>query len=99
MAMYDWNHNGKNDRMDNYIEYQVYKKVSGEMDKPSYTSSRSSGMSTFGAIVSVIGGLILQALLYTVLDIEVDNVPILVILILWVIFSGIVAVAVDKIGL
>ncbi len=56
-------------------------------------------MSTFGAIVCVIGGLILQAILYTALNIEVDNVPILVILILWVVFSGIVAVVVDKIGL
>ena len=99
MAMYDWNQNGKSDITDNYMEYQIYKKVSGGVDKPSCTPNRSSGMSTFGAILCVIGGLILQALLYTVLDIEVDNVPTLVILILWVVFSGIVAVVVDKIGL
>ena len=25
MAMYDWNHNGKNDRQDDYLEYMIYK--------------------------------------------------------------------------
>ncbi len=99
MAMYDWNHNGKNDMGDNYIEYQIYQDVTGEEHEPSYTPSRSRGMSTCGAIICVIGGLVLQAMLYTTLDIEVDDVPILVILILWVVFSGIVAVVIDKIGL
>ena len=56
-------------------------------------------MSTFGAIISVIAGLVLQAALYTELGIDVDDVPVLVIIILWVVFSAIVAVVVDKIGL
>ena len=99
MAMYDWNHNGKSDITDNYIEYQVYKNVTEGDHEPVHTPSRSKGMSTFGAILCVIGGLILQALFYTLLDIEVDNVPALVILILWVVFSGVVAVVVDKMGL
>ena len=25
MAMYDWNHNGKNDMQDDYLEYMIYK--------------------------------------------------------------------------
>lgn len=99
MAMYDWNHNGKNDMADNFIEYQIYKDVTGQNNESSYTPSRGNGMSTFGAIISVIAGLFLQATLYVALGIEVENVPVLVIIILWVVFSTIAAVVVDKIGL
>ncbi len=56
-------------------------------------------MSTFGAIVSVIAGLFMQAALYVALGIDVENVPVLVIIILWAVFSTIAAVVVDKIGL
>ena len=99
MATHDWNHDGKNDMIYNYIEYHVYKDVTGQNDEPSYTPSRGNGMSTFGAIISVIAGLVLQAVLYTVLGIDVDDVPVLIIIILWVVFSAIAAVVVDKIGL
>ena len=99
MAMYDWNHNGKKDMADNFIEYQIYKDVTSQKGNPSYTPSSGSGMSTFGAIVSVIAGLFLQSALYVTLGIDVDDVPVLVIIILWVVFSAIVAVVVDKIGL
>ena len=99
MATHDWNHDGRNDMMDNYIEYQIYKDVTGQNDEPSYTTSRGNGMSTFGAIISVIAGLVLQAALYTGLGIDVVDVPVLVIIILWVVFSAIAAVVVDKIGL
>ena len=99
MATHDWNHDGRNDMMDNYIEYQIYKDVTGQNDEPSYTPSRGNGMSTFGAIISVIAGLVLQAALYTGLGIEVDAVPVFVIIILWVVFSAIAAVVVDRIGL
>lgn len=99
MALYDWNRDGKNDMMDNFIEYQIYKDVTGEKDKPSYTPSKSNGMSTFGAIVIVIAGLVLQVALYVALGIDVEDVPVLVIIILWAVFSAIAAVVVDKIGL
>ena len=99
MATHDWNHDGRNDMMDNYMEYQIYKDVTGQNDEPSYTPSKGHGMSTFGAIISVIAGLVLQAALYTGLGIEVDDVPVFVIIILWVVFSAIAAVVVDKIGL
>ena len=99
MAMYDWNHNGKNDMADNFIEYQIYKDVTGQNNESSYTPSRGNGMSTFGSIISVIAGLFLQAALYVALGIDVENVPVLVIIILWVIFSTLAAVVVDKIGL
>ena len=56
-------------------------------------------MSTFGAIVCVIAGLFLQATLYVALGIDVDDVPLFVIIILWAVFSSIAAVVVEKIGL
>lgn len=99
MATHDWNHNGKNDMADNFIEYQIYKDVTGQNNESSYTPSRGNGMSTFGAIISVIAGLFLQAALYVALGIDVENVPVLVIIILWVVFSTLAAVVVDKIGL
>lgn len=84
---------------DNFIEYQIYKDVTGQENEPSYTPSRGNGMSTFGAIISVIAGLFLQSALYVTLGIDVDDVPVLIIIILWAVFSGITAVVVDKIGL
>lgn len=99
MAMHDWNHNGKKDMADNFIEYQIYKDVTSQKGPSSYTPSSGNGMSTFGAIVSVIAGLFLQSALYVTLGIDVDDVPVLVIIILWVVFSAIAAVVVDKIGL
>lgn len=30
MALYDWNHNGKKDIVDNYIEYQIYEQTCGD---------------------------------------------------------------------
>lgn len=62
MAIHDWNHDGKKDWQDNYIEYQMYKSSTGKDNEPSYTHSRGSGMSTFGAIISVIAGLFLIGL-------------------------------------
>lgn len=99
MAMHDWNHDGKKDMVDNFIEYQIYKDVTGQKDETSYTPSRGNGMSTFGAIVSVIAGLFLQSALYVTLGIDVEDVPVLIIIILWAVFSAIAAVVVDKIGL
>ena len=99
MAMHDWNNDGKKDWQDNFIEYQIYKDVTGQKEKSSYTPSRGSGMSTFGAIVSVVVGLFLQSALYVMLGINVDDVPVLIIIILWVVFSALAAVVVDKIGL
>lgn len=99
MALYDWNHDGKKDWQDNTIEYQIYKESTGQEDTPSYKPSRGNGMSTFGAAISVVAGLFLQAALYTMLGIDVDDVPVLVIIILWVVFSTLTALVVEKIGL
>ena len=83
MAMYDWNRNEKKDMADNFIEHQIYKDVTGQNEESSYTPSSRNGMFTFGVIISVIAGLVLQSVLYTTLGIDVDDVPVLVIIILW----------------
>lgn len=100
MAMFDWNGNGNiNDMADNFIEYQIYQEISGENEQSFYTPSRGNGMSAFGAVVSVIAGLVLQSALYVTLGIDVDDVPVIIILILWAVFSTIAAMVVDKIGI
>ena len=68
-------------------------------EKSPVPTGRGNGMSTFGAILSVVAGLVLQAILYVVLGIDVENVPVLVIVILWGVFSAIAAVVLSKLGL
>ncbi len=99
MAMFDWNQNGKNDMADNFIEYQIYKDVTGQKDDSSYTPRSGGGISTFGAIVSSLSGLVGQALIYTLLDIDVENVPVIVMIILWIVISTVVAVVAETVGL
>ena len=44
MAFYDWNHNGKKDIQDDYLEYNIYKKSTE--NKTNNSSSNSSGCLT-----------------------------------------------------
>ncbi len=44
MAFFDWNHNGKKDGGDRYIEYHIYKDMTGDGDSEhQYETSTSSG--------------------------------------------------------
>ncbi len=99
MAMFDWNQNGKNDIADNFIEYQIYKDVTGQKDDSSYTPRSGGGISTFGAIISSLSGLVGQAFIYTLLDIDVENVPVIVMIILWIVISAVVGAVADSMGL
>lgn len=90
MSMFDWNQDGKKDMVDNYIEYRVFKDCANKNETATSNSS-GNGMSTFGAIISVIAGLFIQSALYGALGIEVEDVPIMVIVGLWIFFSSIVA--------
>lgn len=53
MAMFDWNHNGKKDWQNNYLEYQIYKEVTNQKVDRYYKSQRGNGMSSFGVLISV----------------------------------------------
>lgn len=97
MALHDWNHNGKDDMMDDYIEYSIYQETMNKKDSSQHSYS-SGGCSRFTAFLIAISGLVIQALLYTILGIDVDNVPALIIWFLWFFFDGLVAVGLAKIG-
>ena len=70
MAMYDWNGNGnKNDMFDNVMEYQIYKKCTGNINNSTPRSSTNSSAGVFlivfiiaaivGAFNEILGALIL----------------------------------------
>lgn len=89
MAMYDWNHDGKKDGIDNFIEYNMYKESTGQSNDNFYSSGHGGGISGFGAILSVIAGLVGQAIIYMALGIEVEDVPVIVMIILWIVISSV----------
>lgn len=98
MALYDWNHDSKNNWQDNYIEYQIYKNSTGQKNNSSYTPS--NGISTFGAILSTIGGLLLGALIVALFAGDnVENVPVIITIILWIICSSVLAVFCENNGI
>ena len=97
MAMYDWNHDGKKDGIDNFIEYNIYKESTGQSNKSSYSRS-SEGISGFGAILSVIAGLVGQVIIYMALGVEVEDVPVIVMIILWIVISSVTGAVLDTIG-
>lgn len=108
MALFDWNRDGKKDWQDDYIEYQVYKDMTdqnkqSEQKLPSGSGGGSGGegMSSFGALVSTVGGLLLFAAMFILLggDAEdMENMPVFLIIVLWALGSGGVAYFVGKLG-
>ena len=97
MAFNDWNHDGRKDWQDNYIEYQIYRDVTGNKNNSSYTSR--NGISTFGAILSTIGGLFLGAGIVALFAGDnVEKVPVFITIILWLICSSVLAVFFDNNG-
>lgn len=45
MAFYDWNHNGKKDIQDDYIEYNIYKESTKNNEHYNYSDNNNSGCS------------------------------------------------------
>lgn len=88
MALYDWNHNGKDDQFDRFMDYQMINdgmKKSGRSGGP----HRGGGMSTLAAFLCVFGGLVIEALIFTVFGVDVDDVSAIVLILLWILFSTI----------
>ena len=97
MAFNDWNHDGRKDWQDNYIDYQIYRDVTGNKNNSSYTPR--NGISTFGAILSTIGGLFLGAGIVALFASDnVEKVPVIITIILWLICSSVLAVFFDNNG-
>lgn len=97
MAFYDWNHDGKKDFTDDFIEYNIYKESTKNSKPSSY--SGGGGISTFGAILSVIAGLVGQVAIYMMLEVEVEDVPVIIMIILWIVISSITGAILDSIGI
>lgn len=98
MAFVDRNGNGKNDIEDDFIEYQIYQN-STKNNNTTSSGSHGDGISTFGAILCVATGWVIRAIIYEVLGIDVEKVPVIVIIILWAVGSTVTAVVAEKIGL
>ena len=90
MAMYDWNGNGRNDRADDYMEYHIA--TSNSEKTPSYGGSSSGS----GGLISVFSALFIESFIFTLLDIDVSDVPMILILLLWIVFSALFAYLVGK---
>jgi len=58
MAFFDWNHDGKNDAIDDFIEYNVYKESSKNNSSQHHIGN---GMSNFGAIAATIASIFIAA--------------------------------------
>lgn len=61
-----------------------------------YARGSGNGMSTFGAIVSVIGGLVAEAMVFTLFGVDVENVSVVVIVILWIVFSFVIGAIISS---
>ncbi|MCF0147105.1 MAG: hypothetical protein HUJ77_01775 [Clostridium sp.] len=57
------------------------------------------GISSFGAILSTILGLVSVAFIFTIFDVNIDNVPTFIIVIMWIINSSVLSVICEIIGI
>lgn len=95
MAICDWSGNKNNEIRSDVTECPVYQH-SAKNNNSTSDINCGVGMSTARAIVSVVEGFLLQSVLYSALGIDITNVPLTVILVLWVVFSALVAVVIEK---
>lgn len=56
------------------------------------------GISYFGALLSVIMGYVVQSALFTFSEVRVEEVPVLVVITLWFVFTTMIMMALDKLG-
>ncbi|MDO4942255.1 MAG: hypothetical protein Q4E73_05345 [Lachnospiraceae bacterium] len=97
--MFDWNHNDKNDMSDNFIEYHLINKDTRKQENQSpYISDRGKGISISGVVISIIAGFLIQPVLYVILGIDVESIPVPVIYLLWIVFSILIATLINKLG-
>lgn len=99
MALYDWNHNGKKDIEDDFIEYEIYKNSTNKNNSKYTKKQNGKEISTFGAILSIILGLVFTAVIFTLFHVNIDNVPTFVIWLIWMINSFILSIIATIIGI
>lgn len=91
MAFIDWDHNGKYDDFDRYMDYQMLNDGIKKGSGGGGGSHRGGGMSTLAAILCVFGGLVVEAIIFAVFKIDVDDVSVIVLIMLWMLFTCILA--------
>lgn len=99
MALHDWNNDGKKDIKDDFIEYTIYNDITKDSKNNHPKAPTKKGISTFGAVLSTILGLVLIAFVFTIFDVNIDNVPTFLIIIFWIINSSILSVICDIFGI
>ena len=97
MAMKDWNGDGKINGMDHYIEGEIFKDSSGT--KGSSHRWREGNLSCFGFIISVDIGFVLEAIIFILLGIDVNDVPTIILLVVLLACIYPVASVLKKIGI
>ena len=60
--------------------------------------TQERGISYFGALLSIIMGYVVQNAMFTFSDVSIKEVPVLVVVVLWFIFTTMIMVALDKLG-
>ena len=98
MALYDWNGNGKKNSTDGFIEYQIYKQSTSKNSSNNYIPRSGGGISTFGAIVAVVGGLFLAAAIVALFGGEEDT-PVFITILLWIVCGSGLCAWLNYIGL
>lgn len=88
--------NGRPDEWDMLIAYHLLKK---DMDKQN-TPKKNSGSecSNLEAILYTVGGFVVMSIILTSLGIDAHDVPVLLIIFLWIVFGIIIMVVVNCIG-
>lgn len=97
MAFYDWDHNGKKDIVDDFIEFQIIKHSMDNHSNNKHMQASGGGISTFGALVATIGGLFLAATILALLG-GGENTPAFITIILWIVCGTGLSIWFDNIG-
>ena len=61
-------------------------------------AAQEKGISYFGALLSIVMGYVVQNTLFTFSEVKTEEVPVLVVVALWFIFTTMIMVALDKVG-
>ena len=89
MAYIDWDHNGKHDDFDRYMDYQMLNDGIKNGSGGGGGLHRGGGMSTLAAVLCVVGGLVIEGFVLNAFKIDVDDVSVIVLILLWALFSSI----------
>ena len=98
MALYDWNGDGKKDFTDDFIEYHIFKQSTSRDSSNNYIPRSGGGISTFGAIVAVVGGLFLAAAIVALFG-GGEKTPVFITIVLWIVCGSGLGAWFEQIGL